>query len=79
MRRNAGHSTTAKPWITQKNTDIGPAVQAAYDGEENTTQANVQITGINGQTIITSDAASEAFDEGLTPDQVTAIITPFLR
>ncbi|HEX8331694.1 MAG TPA: ferritin-like domain-containing protein [Segetibacter sp.] len=82
MRRNSGQSTTAKPWITQNRSDIASsAVQASYNGEEITTQGQpgVQITGINGQTIITADAASEAFDEGLTPDQVTAIITPFLR
>ena len=79
MRRNSGQSTTVKPWITRNNTDIGSAVQPSYDGEENTTQAGVQITGINGQTIITADAASESFDEGLTKAQVTAIVTPFFR
>jgi hypothetical protein len=82
MRRtsNPVQSSTVKPWITQKNNDIGlAAVQPSYDGEENTTQANLQITGINGQAIITSDAASEAFDEALTPAQVQAIVAPFFR
>lgn len=80
LRRSSGQSTTAKPWITGKNSDIAsPAVQASYDGEENTTQAGVQITGINGQSIITSDAASEAFDEGLTKAQVLAIVNPFFK
>lgn len=79
MRRNSGQSMTAKPWIVQKNSDIGAVVQASYDGEENTTQAGVQITGINGQSMVTSDAASEAFDEGLTKAQVLAIVGPFFK
>jgi len=65
-----------KPWITLNQSGIGTsAVQASYDGEENVTQAGVMITNIGGQNI--SAAASEAFDEPLTKDQVTAIVTPF--
>lgn len=80
MRRDAGQATTLKPWITQNQSGIGSAaVQTSYNGEENTTQAGVQITGIGGQTMITSDAASEAFDEGLTPAQVLAIVNPFFK
>jgi hypothetical protein len=51
-------------------------VQASYNGEENVTQAGVMITNIGGQKI-SAAAASEAFDEPLTKDQVTAIVTPF--
>ena len=66
-----------KPWITLNQSGIGTsAVQASYDGEENVTQAGVMITNIGGQKI-SAAAASEAFDEPLTKDQVTAIVTPF--
>lgn len=66
-----------KPWITLNQSGIGTsAVQASYNGEENVTQAGVMITNIGGQNISVS-AASEAFDEPLSKDQVTAIVTPF--
>ncbi|GAB2530536.1 ferritin-like domain-containing protein [Rufibacter soli] len=69
-----------KPWITLKDRGGLPsATQPIYDGEELTTQATVNIimnaNGIN----ITAEAASEAFDEPLTKDQVLAIVTPFIR
>ena len=67
-----------KPWITGKQSGIGsPAVQASYDGEELTTQATISIVNINGMSI-SADAASEAFDEPLTKDQVLAIVDPFI-
>lgn len=66
-----------KPWITLNQSGIDtPAVQASYDGEENVMQAGVTITNIGGQQI-SAAAASEAFDEPLTKDQITAIVTPF--
>lgn len=66
-----------KPWITLNQSGIGSAaVQASYDGEELTTQAKVPIVNIGGFTI-SANAASEAFDEALTKEQVTAIVTPF--
>jgi len=66
-----------KPWITLNQSGIATAaVQASYNGEENVTQAGVMITNIGGQKI-SAAAASEAFDEPLTKDQVTAIVTPF--
>jgi len=68
-----------KPWITGKMSGINSsAVQASYDGEDNTTQAGVQIVNINGMGT-SSDAASEAFDEPLTKDQVLAIVGPFIK
>lgn len=76
--RKANNFGNVKPWITGKDSGIGAAVQASYDGEENTTQAGIQITNINGQTI-SADAASEAFDEPLTMDQVLAIAKPFIK
>ena len=66
-----------KPWITLNQSGIATsAVQASYNGEENVTQAGVAITNIGGQNI-SAAAASEAFDEPLTKDQIVAIVTPF--
>jgi hypothetical protein len=68
---------TVKPWITLHQSSIDTAaVQASYDGEENVMQAGVTITNIGGFPI-SAAAASEAFDEPLTKEQVTAIVTPF--
>lgn len=67
-----------KPWITGKDTGgIGDLVQANYDGEELTNQAGVEIVNINGKSISFSDA-TESFDEPLTREQVTALVTGFL-
>jgi hypothetical protein len=81
MRRANGSLVPAgvvlKPWITLNQSGIAStAVQASYDGEDNVVQAGVTITNIGGFPISAS-AASEAFDEPLTKDQVTAIVTPF--
>jgi hypothetical protein len=77
MRKTTGQAPTLKPWITGLTTGIGPAVQASYSGEENTTQAGVNIVNINGMNI-SNDAATEAFDEPLTKAQVLAIVGPFI-
>ena len=69
---------TVKPWITLNQSGIGTdAVQASYNGEENVTQAGVTITNIGGKDI-SAAAASEAFDEPLTKDQILAIVKPFI-
>ncbi len=66
-----------KPWITLNQSGIGTsAVQASYDGEESVMQAGIAITNIGGAQI-SAAAASEAFDEPLTKEQITAIVTPF--
>lgn len=76
--RKANNQGDVKPWITGNQSGIGSAaVQPIYDGEENTIQATIQITGING-TDVTSAAASECFDEPLTKAQVLAIVDPFI-
>ncbi|HEY5370475.1 MAG TPA: ferritin-like domain-containing protein [Hanamia sp.] len=68
-----------KPWITLNQSGIAsPAVQASYDGEESVVQAGVTITNIGGFPI-SAKAASEAFDEPLTKDQVSAIVKPFFN
>jgi hypothetical protein len=74
MRKARG--ANVKPWITNKETGIGAAVQASYNGEEVTTQATVNIVNINGFNI-SAAAASEAFDEPLTKEEVVAIVIPF--
>jgi hypothetical protein len=74
--RKANGFGDVKPWITGKDSGIGAVVQASYNGEENTNQAGIEIVNINGQSISAS-AASEAFDEPLTMDQVLAIVKPF--
>ncbi len=67
-----------QPWITLNQSNIAsPLVQPSYDGEQNTVQAGVQITGINGFPISMEDA-SEAFDEPLTKEQVLMIVDPFI-
>jgi hypothetical protein len=67
-----------KPCITLKQSGIdSAAVQPSYDGEEVTSQANVNLVNIGGQTI-SANAASEAFDEPLTMAQVLAIVDPFI-
>lgn len=73
MRKARG--ANLKPWITGNDTGgIGAAVQASYNGEELTTQANVDITKF-----VNASAASESFDEPLTADQVLAIVKPFIK
>ena len=76
LRQKRG-ATANKPWITGKEAGGIPGVDPVYAGEENTTQAMVQITGINGMSV-SANAASEAFDEPLTQAQVTAIVDPFI-
>jgi rubrerythrin len=67
-----------QPWITLNQSNIAsPAVQPSYEGEQNTVQAGVQITGINGFDI-TADDASEAFDEPLSKEQILMIVGPFI-
>ncbi len=60
-----------KGWITR---DDGPAaVKAVYAGEANTIQLGIDVSVYLGV-----DAATEAFDEPLTRDQVLAIVKPFI-
>ena len=78
--RKSNNFGDVKPWITGKDPGVGAAnalVQASYDGEELTTQAGVAIVNIGGKTI-SSQAASESFDEPLTKAQVLAIVDPFI-
>lgn len=75
--RKANNFGDVKPWITGKETGIGTAVQPSYNGEDLTSQAGVEIVNINGKNI-SAAAASEAFDEPLSMQQVLDIVSPFL-
>lgn len=77
--RKANNQADIKPWITGNTSGIpSSAVQPIYDGEENTVQATITITGINS-TDVTAEAASESFDEALSREQVLAIVAPFIQ
>lgn len=72
-----------KPWITLNQSGIefppaNAAIQLSYNGEELTTQAGANITGIGGNTYIDAKAASESFDEPLTKQDVLTIVSPFI-
>lgn len=80
MRKRNGHANM-KPWITNADSMIpgaqGAAAQPSYAGEENTTQASKNIVNIGGK-VISQAAASEAFDEPITGDQLKAIVSNFI-
>lgn len=61
-----------KGWITGNTVDV-TALAAIYAGEETTTQA-----GANTATFVSTNAATQAFDEPLTMAQVLAIADPFI-
>ncbi len=69
-----------KGWITAASRDdLPPFTQGIYNGEDNVMQGGVDVstlplTSSNGGTA----AATQAFDEPLTKDQVTAIVSPFI-
>ena len=67
-----------KAWITGDSADdLPPFAAAIYAGENVTTQGTVNVASSIGSGAGV-DAASQAFDEPLTTEQVTAIITPFI-
>ncbi len=69
-----------KGWITGSSRDDLPAfTQGIYAGEELVSQGGVMLSTLPGYAANGGDnAASEAFDEPLTKEQVIAIVTPFL-
>ncbi|AXE18070.1 ferritin-like domain-containing protein [Runella rosea] len=74
MRKANGASV--KPWITGKDSGIDNAVvQPIYNGEENTTQAGVDVKTLGS---FSANAVTEAFDEPLTKEQVLAVATLFI-
>jgi hypothetical protein len=79
--RKANNFGDVKPWITGKDTGgIGAAVDASYKGEDNVSQAGVDITMLPGVGAnISVNAATEAFDEPLSKADVLAIVGPFIK
>ncbi|MDB5201054.1 MAG: dessication-associated protein [Ferruginibacter sp.] len=85
MRRATGLAVpagvTVKPWITLNQSGVAAPfdayVQSSYNGEEVTSQANVNIMTVGGNTF-SAAAASEAFDEPLTKAEVLAIVDGFI-
>lgn len=82
IRKIRSASASLKPWITGKDTGgIGAAVQASYNGEENTMQLTVDITTLPsaGGSTTSANIATEAFDEPLSMADVLAIVAPFIK
>lgn len=79
-REKGGVATNLKPWISGANdTGVGEVVSSLYVGEDNTVQADVdikQLDGIGGK--LSTNAATAAFDEPLTSEQILAIMQPFM-
>lgn len=76
IRRMNGADPNEKPWITGNSTNgIGSSVQASYNGEDNIKQLSIDISTLPG---VNPSAATEAFDEPLTMDDVLAIVDPFI-
>ena len=82
MRRaRGGGAAEQKPWITGANdSGIGAVVDPIYAGEDNKSQAGVDITTLSGQMgKISANAATESFDEPLTADAVLDIAKLFIK
>ncbi len=69
-----------KGWVMGNSREDLPAfTQGIYDGEDNLTQGGVNITTLPMAAMFGGAAsATEAFDEPLTLQQVTAIVGPFI-
>lgn len=77
-RERGGAGANTKPWITGANDTGIAAVANNYAGEDNVSQGGVTITslaGIGGN--ISTSAATESFDEGLTMTQVVDLVKIF--
>lgn len=79
MRKARG--ANLKPWITGNDRGGIPAgAQGVYKGEEETSQAGIQIAGIQSSGVtISAAAASEAFDEPLSYSDVFGIASLFIK
>lgn len=75
------HMRGQKPYITQNNYDSAFPSQAGdsiYAGEDNKTQGGVDLSGLFSD-FGGDDAITEAFDEPLSKDEVTAIASLFIE
>ena len=75
--RRLSASPAVKGWIPLDQPNAaGTPIEATYEGEDNTTQGGVELTGaLSGYT---TEQITEAFDETLTMEQVLAIAGPFI-
>jgi hypothetical protein len=86
VRRLRGNFTDQEPqqgWITLnlRGTGMPAATQPVYDGEENVTQAGINISTLPGAATgssIGANQGSESFDEPLTKLQVLQIVDAFI-
>ena len=77
-RARGGAGASTKPWVTGANDTGIAAVNGNYAGEDNVSQGGVTITslaGVGGN--ISTNAATESFDEGLTMTQVVDLVKIF--
>lgn len=82
MRRaRGGAAGNQKPWITGANdSGIGAVVDPIYAGEDNKMQGGLDVTTLNGVGgKISSNAATESFDEPLVAADVLAIAGLFIK
>lgn len=82
MRRARGAAAAnQKPWITGANdSGIGAVVDAVYAGEDNVVQATIDITKLSGvDALLSSNAATAAFDEPLAAENVLNIAKLFIK
>lgn len=77
MRATAagGGVPNLKPWITGANDSGVPALNATYAGEDNVTQAGINIPGLG----FSVNASTAAFDEPLAKADVLAIASLFIK
>lgn len=74
LRRDQG----VKQWITGNKTGVAqPGAVSTYTNEDNTTQAGIQITNINGF-VVPANTASEAFDEPFIIEESMPIFEKFI-
>lgn len=74
--RRLSTSPAEKGWITLAETDV-PALQPVYQGEDQVVQLDVNVVNVT-PAFVDARAASEAFDEPLTMEQVLAIARQFI-
>lgn len=79
IRRNLGAIEVPAPWVTN---DIAPITDFLpnYDGEENTTQLNVEVGTLTGagDEAIPHLSATAAFDEPMDKAKVLSLFKPFI-
>jgi len=83
--RGAGTAAAGASDVSNPPAAVVAALEAIYSGVGNTTQGTVSVAGLAGLASAgipsgdVTNAATEAFDEPLSRDQVVAIVAPFIR